>query len=264
MPAAVPTKEMMPPAAAGDETLWEAIARSAWGRYVAEIEERALRQASELARPPGTAFEVGCDGGRWSLLLRSLGWSNVCTDIEPDSIARSRRRLPGAECILVQATDERFPVEDKSIDLLLVCEVPEVTEAAWFPAEARRVLRQDAILVFSYHNSQSLRGLAYRVARKLQGLWRGNRLKSYYYNGPAYDNLRRTLVNLGFEFVREEGFCWFPFGRRSNSPLVALAVRVESLLGLRRVASVSPWVMSIARLRHWPAAAEKLAPSEGS
>jgi hypothetical protein len=47
------------------------------GRYLTEVERRALVQASELASPPGIALEVGCDGGRWSILLRQLGWSNV-------------------------------------------------------------------------------------------------------------------------------------------------------------------------------------------
>jgi SAM-dependent methyltransferase len=237
------------PPAENDETSWEAAARSLWGAYLTEIEGRALLEASALAGSPGTALEVGCDGGRWSMVLHGLGWSNVCTDIAPESVERSRRRLPGAKCVLVQALDERLPVENESIDLLLVCEVPPVTEAAWFPAEARRVLRRDGVLVFSHHNSRSYRGLAYRAARKLQILWRGNRLKSYFYNGPAYGSLRRALVDLGFEIVREEGFCWFPFGRRSNSRLIAPAARMESLLGLRRMAALSPWVMSIALLR---------------
>ena len=232
-----------------DETSWEAAARSAWGAYMTEIERRALLEASALAGSPGTALEVGCDGGRWSMVLHDLGWSNVCTDIVPESVERARRRLPAAKCILVRAADERLPVEDESIDLLLVCEVPPVTEAAWFPAEARRVLRRDGVLVFSHHNSQSYRGLAYRAAHKFQKLWRSTRLKSYYYHGPSYGSLRRSLVDLGFEIVREEGFCWFPFGRRSNSSLIAPAARMESLLGLRRMATLSPWVMSIARLR---------------
>ncbi len=230
--------------------MWETAARSAWGTYLTEIERRALREASELAGPPGTALELGCDGGRWSVVLRGLGWSNVCTDIVSESVERTRRRLPGAECILVKETDERLPVEDVSVGLLLVCEVPPVTEAAWFPAEARRVLRRNGALVFSHLNSGSYRALAYRAGYQLQSIWGGRRLKPYYYNGPTYGSLRETLVHLGFEIVREEGFCWFPFSRQSNSPLVAPAVRIESLLGLRKMPTVSPWVMSIARLRY--------------
>ena len=214
-----------------DETSWEAAARSVWGAYMTNVEHRALRDGSELAGPPTIALEVGCDGGRWSMLLHDWGWENVCTDIVPAAIERARRRLPSANCILVSPSDERLPVEDGSIGLLLVCEVPQVTEAAWFPGEALRVLRRGGLLVFSHHNSHSYRGLAYRVACRFQSLWSGTRLKPYYYHGPSYRKLRRRLVHLGFEFVREEGFCWFPFGRRSNSPLIAPAVRSESLLG---------------------------------
>lgn len=237
---------------ANEETSWESAARSAWGAYMTDVEERALREGSELAGQPTTALEVGCDGGRWSMLLRRWGWKNICTDIVPESVDRASRRLPGADCILVKATDERLPVEDGSVGLLLVCEVPQVTEAAWFPQEARRVLRPGGVLVFSHHNSQSYRGLAYRVACRLQSLWGGTRLKPYYYHGPSYGKLRSVLTGLGFAMVREEGFCWFPFGRRSDSPLIAPAVRMESLLGLRDLPVLSPWVMSIAQLENPP------------
>jgi ubiquinone/menaquinone biosynthesis C-methylase UbiE len=128
-----------------------------------------------------------------------------CTDVLPESLERTRRRLPDATCVLVEPTDRRLPAEDASIDLLLVCEVPSVTEAEWFPGEARRVLRPGGVLVFSHHNSRSYRGLAYRGARKLQTLWGGDRLKPYYYNGPPYESLRATLLDLGFEIVQQEG-----------------------------------------------------------
>jgi SAM-dependent methyltransferase len=246
MPSSSSPSEARP--AVAEETSWEAAARSAWGAYMTDVEQRALREGSDLAGPPTIALEVGCDGGRWSRLLHGWGWRNICTDIVPESVQRAGRRLPAAECILVNATDERLPVEDGSAGLLLVCEVPQVTEAAWFPREARRVLRPGGVLVFSHHNSQSYRGLAYRVACRLQSLWGGSRLKPYYYHGPSYGKLRRALTDLGFEMVREEGFCWFPFGRRSDSPLIAPAVRLESILGLRRLPVVSPWVMSIAQL----------------
>jgi SAM-dependent methyltransferase len=252
MPDEVPIKLASLPDT--DETFWEGAARSAWGAYLTEVEQRALLEASEIAAPPATALEVGCDGGRWSIVLRGLGWRNVCTDIVPESVERSRRRLPGANCILSKPTDERLPVEDGSIGLLLVCEVPPVTESSWFPAEARRVLRPNGVLIFTHHNSRSIRGLAYRVVRELQRLRGGERLRSCYYNGPTYGSLRQALLDRGFEIVREEGFCWFPFGRQSNSRLVAPAVWLESLLGLRKLATLSPWVVSIARLRDQPPA----------
>jgi ubiquinone/menaquinone biosynthesis C-methylase UbiE len=211
-----------------------------------EIETGFLLEASKLAGPPGTAMELGCDGGRWSILLNEQGWGNVCTDIVPNAVATAQRRLPNAKCYVVGPTDSRLPVEDGSIDLLLVYEAPPVVEADWFPTEARRVLRKGGVLVFTHLNSGSYRAYIYRILRSMQRLWKGERFKAYY-NGPSYSAFRTTLTKLGFQFQRETGFCWFPFGRQSNSPLIAVACRLERWLGLRKLPSLSPWIVSIAR-----------------
>lgn len=238
-----------PPAATDPERTWcEDLAQNAWGAYMTEIETRELLAASALAGPPGIAMELGCDGGRWSIMLHQQGWSNVCTDIAGHAIATCQRRLPEAKCFLVDPSDSRLPVEDSSIDLLLVYEAPPVVDATWFPAEARRVLRKDGVLLFTHLNSSSYRARLYRLVRAAQRIWKGDRFKSYY-DGPSYAALRKTLVALGFEIVQESGFCWFPFGRQSNSPLVAPAVRLELLLGLREWVNASPWVITTARSR---------------
>lgn len=49
--------------------------------------------------------------------------------------------------------------------------------------------------------------------------------------------------------LKEEGICWFPFGRDSDSPLVPLATRTEAALRLRRLSALSPWVLGVAAKR---------------
>jgi SAM-dependent methyltransferase len=231
----------------GEETTWEAVARTTWGTYLTGVQHRVLREGCELAGVPSTALEVGCEGGRWSKLLQSWGWKNICTDINPESIELTRRRLPDAKCILVNANDERLPAEDASVGLILVCEVP-VIEAPWFPDEAKRVLRPGGVLVFSHFNPNSYRALLYRIGCRIQRLWGGTHFKTLFYHGPSYRSLRRAICARGFEMTREVGFCWFPFGRKSNSTLIGPAVRMEKFFGLHRLPTVSPWVMSIAQL----------------
>ena len=63
----------------------------------------------------------------------------------------------------------------------------------------------------------------------------------------GYSRWRKAMIRRGFRFVREEGICWFPFGRQSNSPLVPPAVATERLLDLWRLTAVSPWVVYIAQ-----------------
>jgi SAM-dependent methyltransferase len=236
-----------PPQVDPQRTWCENLAQTKWGSYMTAIETQALLEASSLAGPPGTAMELGCDGGRWSILLNQQGWKNVCTDIVPNAVATAQRRLPDAKCFVVQPSDSRLPVDDGSIDLLLVYEAPAVAEADWFPTEARRVLRKDGILIFTYLNSRSYRAMIYRVLRGLQQIWGGERFKDYY-NGPSYPELRNTLAKLGFRILKESGFCWFPFGRQSNSALIGPATWLETKFGLRNLPNHSPWTVAIARL----------------
>src|SRR2546421_12626412 len=103
-------------------TFWEQIAQTRWGRYLSSAEEAALRSAASSLRP-GTALDVGCDGGRWSQLLVSLGWSIICADVGAEAIELCRARIPSAQCVLTEPDDKSLPVADGSIDLLLAYEV---------------------------------------------------------------------------------------------------------------------------------------------
>ena len=70
-------------------TPWEVVATTRWGRYTTEVVESAVRAGAEIARTPGAALEVGCEGGRWSRLLSNMGWSLTCTDIDAEVLAVS-------------------------------------------------------------------------------------------------------------------------------------------------------------------------------
>jgi len=63
----------------------------------------------------------------------------------------------------------------------------------------------------------------------------------------SYPAWRRTIQGTGFRLVYEEGFCWSPFGRSSNSPLIPVFVQMERLLGLRHFTAISPWIAIIAQ-----------------
>jgi hypothetical protein len=63
----------------------------------------------------------------------------------------------------------------------------------------------------------------------------------------AYPRWRRRLRALGFDMVSEEGICWAPFHRLSDSRFVPFLTRLEQRLGLRRLPSVSPWIVFVAQ-----------------
>jgi len=228
-------------------TYWERVAQNRWGQYVTGRELAALR--SVLGRTsPGTALEVGCEGGRWSVLMHDRGWRVVCTDVDAISLARCQARIPDARCIHVSPEDETLPVGTGEAQLVLVYEVHQVIESAWFIPEAARVLSPGGALVCSYWNPFSLRGAVYRLLARVRASQVRDGVKRFqdYYRGPAYRTFRSALRTHGFRVVLEEGICWFPFRRASNSALVPVAVGAEKALGLRRLPTVSPWVLCVA------------------
>jgi len=235
---------------AADPAHWDArLYESRWGQYITEREIDALR-AGLGGASPGTAPDVGCGAGRWSAVMHEFGWRVVCTDVDPASLARCNARIPDARCIEVSPQDETLPVGSGEVQLVLVYEVHEVIQSAWFIPEAARALSPGGALVCSYWNPLSLCGAAYRVLGKVWGgeVKKGVKRFQDYYRGPTYRTFRDTLRANGFRIVREEGICWFPFTRESNSALVPIAVATERMLGLRRVPTLSPWVICVAML----------------
>lgn len=224
-------------------TYWENVGfHSRMGNYITAIEKNALLRAHAMFPRPGVALEVGCDGGRWSVFLNDLGWQMKCTDVNAESLRVCQDRVPSAECVLVDPGQTALPFADRSVQMLLCYEVMDVIESPWFLSEARRVLADAGVLVCTFWNSRSLRGLVYRVApliiphKEFHG----------YYGGVPYSEFRRHVVGSGFRVSHEEGLCWVPFSRSSNSPIIPLCGRMERVMGLHKLPSLSPWIVLIA------------------
>ncbi len=232
-----------PPPEWGEDTYWEKKARTRWGSYISEVEQRAILKANDLAKEAiaHTAIDVGCEGGRWSRLLIDLGWDVSCIDISPNELARCQRRLPTAKCILVDRHSTRLPCETEEVGLVLCIEVPAIA-SEWFCAEAFRVLYSGGLFMGVFANKLSFRGY---FCHLISSLWGRN---TYYMQYPSsYPSWRRKFCSQGFKMIAEEGICWFPFSRGSNSALVPTFTKMEQYLGLRRLAIVSPWIVFIAQ-----------------
>jgi SAM-dependent methyltransferase len=228
-----------------DLTFWEEVAKTRWGSYLTREEARVLDRARELAGPPGTALEVGVEGGRWSAELQGAGWDMICTDIDAHTLALCAERLPGARCILTQADATSFPCEAGSVNFLLVYEVAPVTHSAWFPREAARVLTPDGVLVCSFDNPHSARAQVFKALCVLDSHRRAHRTR--YYSGPSYASFRKTLTAAGFDVRHEVGIGWCPFPRQSNSVFIPPCVALERISGLRKLPRLSPQILLIAR-----------------
>lgn len=226
----------------GDNTTyWEKVASTSWGTSITDIEKRAILKAHDFSRRPAGALEIGAEGGRWSKLLTDLGWSMICTDIDDKTLAVCMKRVPTSSCILVSSDDNKLPCGSESVRLLLCIEVAPVIQADWFTSEAFRVLQNDGLIVGVFWNLLSLRGFLAHA----RSLFTGN----FDYYKLYYPFWRRKLLcrGSGYSILYEEGYCWFPFRRDSNSVFVPYFVRLEKWLGLRKLTLISPWIVFIAR-----------------
>ncbi|MGH9689451.1 MAG: class I SAM-dependent methyltransferase, partial [Candidatus Acidiferrales bacterium] len=142
---------------------WESIAERRLGRYITGVQRQVLELGMVRRPAPETAFEIGCGGGRWSRILASKGYSVICADVDSASLEECHRRIPDAHCILTSPDQRILPCDSESVGLLFCFEVEPVTVADWFPREAARVMKPGAVLVASFLNCASIRGLAHRM-----------------------------------------------------------------------------------------------------
>jgi SAM-dependent methyltransferase len=224
-----------------EPTFWERVALTRWGSYLTAIERSVLLKAAGIAGRPGIALEIGSEGGRWSSLLMREGWQMVCTDVRADMVELCQHRMPTARCVLVKPNATTIPADTGTIDMVLCIEVPPVTSADWFAKEASRVLRPGGLLVGATENRSSYRAVVHGLLR-----WRRSDVGFY---GTSYPGLRNRLRREGFALIHEEGCCWLPFGRSSDSAFIPALARLEERIGLRRLAAVGPWVAFIAQKR---------------
>lgn len=229
-----------------ESTYYEKLGReTTWGRYLSELQKRTIVLAGEVCDGPRTVLEVGADGGRWSTLFVDQGWKAICTDVRPKALEVCQRRLEEAECILVKPTDATLPCVTGGASLILCMEVDPVISSEWFIEEASRVLTPGGVLVATLNNRSSLRAVFHKIARPDEAITR----KQQGFYQVSYRDRKKRLSKCGFRMIHEEGCCWPPFARDSNSWLVSPCVQLERCFGLRRLPSLSPWVVFAAQKR---------------
>ena len=229
----------------GEKTLtrWERIGvETRWGRYLSAVERRMLLRAIEASPGPPVALEVGCEGGRWTELLANAGWCVTSTDIDRESLDVCEHRVPSAKCLLVEPNATMLPAESGSLGLLLCYEVFTVVHERWFLDEVARVLAPGGVFVAVVSNRSSHRRFLWEAANRGRPEEDINGLPMY---SRTYGSWRQQLRDNGFVTVAEEGFCWMPFSRQSDSHLVEPLNKVERILNLQHLPTLSPWVCAV-------------------
>ena len=212
---------------------------------------RAIRRAGALLASAAMLAAIGgCSllsgSSNSSQLVPERGTLRIgvlpAVDVAPLYIAQ-RDKLFDASGLQVELisqaseTDAIHQLEAGTIDMVLCIEVPPVTSAGWFVQETFRVLRPGGLLVGATENRSSYRAVVHRLFRR--------RRSDVGFYRTSYPDLRNRLRREGFALLHEEGCCWLPFGRSSDSAFIPALARLEGRMGLRRLAAVGPWVAYI-------------------
>ena len=225
------------PAAA--EYYWDAVAKTAMGRYVTEIETAFIEQAiDQLDRPPAVAVDAGAGSGRLTRLLAARAGHVIATEAKQELIASLSQIASNVTPHFVQPDSVALPLPDETVDIVIAIEAAALTHSPEFHREGARVLRPDGVLVLTLQNRGSWKGLLGRLRR---GHYQAEHGATYY--TWSFGDLKRSLSDAGLRVTHAAGLNWLPFMRDSDNGLIGPLSVAERVLGLRKLASVSPWVL---------------------
>ncbi len=225
------------------EYYWDVIAKTAMSRYLTEIETTFIERAiAQLGRRPAVAVDAGAGRGRLTRLLAARADHVIATEAKPELIDSLSEIAPNVTPQLVSSESADLPLQDESVDIVIAIEAAALTHSPEFHRECARVLRPGGLLVLTLQNRASWKGLLGRLRR---GHYQAEHGATYY--AWSFADLKRSLNEAGLCVNRAAGLNWLPFMRDSDHGLIGPLSAAERILGLRKLASISPWVLLSAR-----------------
>jgi ubiquinone/menaquinone biosynthesis C-methylase UbiE len=209
------------------ETNWEKAAKTRMGKYLTRMETDFIFKSITPSQTC-TIMDVGTEAGRFSSMASEKNATVIGVDV--DSYGLKRLKLKTKNVDAIQADARKIPVKDSTFDAIFMIEVLDyISDLDEALTECHRTLKSNAVLIFSFGNKRSLKS----QLRELHG-------KSYRH---SYKRVMQSLSKTGFSVVRKMGYSWLPFGRTSESRLIPFLAMLEKLFTLRRIPSLSPWVI---------------------
>jgi 2-polyprenyl-3-methyl-5-hydroxy-6-metoxy-1,4-benzoquinol methylase len=210
-----------------EETYWEKAAKTRLGKYLTSIESEFISNSINLSKS-SLVLDVGAEAGRFSMLA-----ANKClnvTGIDIDSRSLRRLKAKNKDVTVIQADARKMPLRTGYFDAVLMIEVLDyITELTQTFEECSRIIKPGASVILSFGNQSSLKA----KIKAIKG-------KSYLH---SYSNALKSLKKTGFTIKSKLGYNWLPFGRTSQSRIIPFFAGTEKLLRLRKIPSLSPWVI---------------------
>jgi len=222
-----PNRENLMENSVSEETHWEKAAKTRMGKYLTKMETCFIFNTVNMAKTH-MVMDVGAEAGRFSLLVAKNTIDVI--GIDTDSYGLKRLKLKNKLVDVIQADARKMPLKDEIFDAILMIEVVDyIPEIEMTLTECYRTLKSEASIILSFGNKSSLKS----ELRKLHG-------KSYHH---SFQKVTQSLHKTGFKITKKMGYNWLPFGRTSENPLIPFLARIERFFGLRRIPSLSPWVI---------------------
>jgi ubiquinone/menaquinone biosynthesis C-methylase UbiE len=210
-----------------EETHWEKAAKTRMGKYLTRMETDFILKSIAQSQPC-SVMDVGAEAGRFSSIDSEENAAVISIDI--DSYGLKRLKLKTTNVDAIQADARKIPLKDDVFDAIFMIEVLDyINDLDDALTECNRTLKSDALLVLSFGNKRSFKS----KLRELSG-------KSYMH---SYNRVMQSLSKAGFSVVKVMGYNWLPFGRTSDSKLIPFLAWMEKMFALRRIPSLSPWVI---------------------
>ncbi|KAA0547079.1 class I SAM-dependent methyltransferase [Bacillus sp. BGMRC 2118] len=180
------------------------------GLYNSEYERPAMMKHIQLDLRDKTVLDAGCAAGWYTLQLTNRGASVVATDISPEMVSATKRRVGDNTEVICLDLEKELPFEDATFDLIISSLTLHYLKN-WDQTfrEFQRVLKKNGQLLFSVHHPHSdikiLRDPHYFKVELIIDKWKkeGRVYDVPYYRRPLQYIINSTLNHFNLEEVIE-------------------------------------------------------------
>ena len=221
-----------------DSLYWDSFRDTPIGQYLLAHEQGFVRHFLTSSRMPPRLLELCACTGRISVPLNALASHHVIADQAYVPLHHFQQQPEGA--VAVQHDAQALPFVAGSFDCIVAIQCFRYLNHRRFLNECWRVLNDDGLLVLQIVNAASYKKSLKRLLKRSPGE-----------NIISTGEVRRLMSQAGFSSEQMHGYNWLPFKpvveSTTNHRVVHWLARLETGLQLRRLPSLSPWVLIAAR-----------------
>jgi ubiquinone/menaquinone biosynthesis C-methylase UbiE len=155
-------------------------------------------------------LDAGCAAGWYTLQLVNRGANVVATDLSPEMVSSTKRRVGDKAKVLCLDLEAKLPFEDNSFDLIISSlTLHYIQDWNHTFSEFQRILKPNGVLLFSVHHPFTdinlLQDAYYFTTELIIDEWKkaGKTYEVPFYRRPLHSILNETLLYFSIEEVIE-------------------------------------------------------------